>query len=272
MKKTAIILIVSVVTVGLTSGLWTYTRAVGDTISVCVKKSGLVYVIGDGFRRDDCKNNDKLLTWGIQGPKGDKGDKGDIGPTGLQGEQGIPGSQGEQGIQGPEGPVGQQGSQGEKGDIGDKGDKGDQGPAGPSLKVFDANGQEVGLLMYMRSNLTIVWNRLINKSFGIKITDGIVDPEDGGGIVIFESGDCSGLPLMYQFRSQVNQHTVYRFSGSGGYVIFNAYHPNITSHSRLDYHSVPPQCISQTELFAETFEFSEITLPTFVGPFEIREE
>ncbi|MBI4708949.1 MAG: hypothetical protein HY764_01945 [Candidatus Portnoybacteria bacterium] len=72
MKKTIVILIISIVAVGLTIGLWTYTRAAGDTISVCVKKSGLVYVIGEGFRRDDCKKNDKLLTWNIQGLKGDK--------------------------------------------------------------------------------------------------------------------------------------------------------------------------------------------------------
>lgn len=91
MKKTIVILIISIVAVGLTIGLWTYTRAAGDTISVCVKKSGLVYVIGEGFRRDDCKKNDKLLTWNIQGLKGDKGDKGDTGEQGIQGEKGLSG-------------------------------------------------------------------------------------------------------------------------------------------------------------------------------------
>ena len=57
----------------------------------------MVYVIGAGFRREDCRRNESLLTWntqGIQGPQGEKGEKGD---------QGNPGSQGLMGSQGPNG-------------------------------------------------------------------------------------------------------------------------------------------------------------------------
>lgn len=39
------------VIVALFLGVWTYTRAVGSQITVCVKKSGLVYVIGQDFKR-----------------------------------------------------------------------------------------------------------------------------------------------------------------------------------------------------------------------------
>jgi len=73
------------------AGAWAYTKAAGEQISVCVKKSGLVYVIGSDFRRQDCRKNDSLLTWNItgpQGPKGDKGDRGEPGPVGPQGEAG----------------------------------------------------------------------------------------------------------------------------------------------------------------------------------------
>ena len=78
--------------------LWTYTQATGDEITVCVNKSGVVHMVGEGFKRADCKNNETLITWNIQGPKGEKGDKGD---------------QGEQGPVGPQGPAGPQGEPGE---------------------------------------------------------------------------------------------------------------------------------------------------------------
>src|SRR3989344_6196884 len=112
MNKTLAILIISIVTVGLTIGLWTYSQAIGDTINVCVKKSGLIYVIGDGFRRSDCKNNDTLLSWNTQGPKGDPG------PQGLQGEIGPMGTNGDKGDTGEQGPIGLMGLQGIQGEPG----------------------------------------------------------------------------------------------------------------------------------------------------------
>lgn len=80
--------------VGTGFSAWRYTQAAGDVITVCVKKDGLVHVIGEGFKRADCKNNESLLSWNVegpQGPKGDKGDQGDVGPWGPQGSQGEPG-------------------------------------------------------------------------------------------------------------------------------------------------------------------------------------
>lgn len=103
------------VIVALFLGIWTYTRAVGSQITVCVKKSGLVYVIGQDFKRYDCKKNDSLLSWnseGIQGPRGDTGEQGPIGLTGPRGESG------------PKGDVGPTGPQGVKGDKGDSAQKG----------------------------------------------------------------------------------------------------------------------------------------------------
>ena len=90
-------------------GLWGYSKAVGNEITVCVTKAGTVHIIGSDFERAECKKNETLLTWNIVGPKGDKGDKGD---TGLQGEQG---QKGDQGIQGESGPQGLKGDKGEPG-------------------------------------------------------------------------------------------------------------------------------------------------------------
>lgn len=77
--------------------LWAYTQATGDEITVCVNKSGVIHMVGEGFKRADCKNNETLITWNIQGPKGEKGDKGDQGEQGPIGPQGSAGQQGEPG-------------------------------------------------------------------------------------------------------------------------------------------------------------------------------
>jgi hypothetical protein len=92
-------------------GTWTYIKAEGNEIMACVKKDGSLYIPALG---SNCKGQDNVLTWNIigpQGPKGDKGDTGEQGPIGLTGSQGI------------------------------------QGEVGPTLHVYDANGQDLGILV-----------------------------------------------------------------------------------------------------------------------------
>lgn len=99
-KLLPIFVAVLVVTLGTTM----FIHAQGEQITICAKKSGLVYIIGDDFKRTECKKNDSLLSWdmsGVQGPKGD------IGPQGIQGQKGDVGPQG---IQGPQGPAGASGA------------------------------------------------------------------------------------------------------------------------------------------------------------------
>jgi hypothetical protein len=86
--------------------VWTYTKADGGQITICAKKSGLIYIIGEDFKRIDCKKNDSLISWNSAGQIGPKGDKGDVGPAGPKGDTGE---------QGPIGLTGQQGIQGEPG-------------------------------------------------------------------------------------------------------------------------------------------------------------
>lgn len=102
-------------------GSWTLARAEGTMITVCVKNNGKVYVIGEGFRRADCRGSDQLLSWNIEGPAGPmgpQGPQGELGPQGIPGPQGPAGPQGETGPQGPEGPMGPQGIQGPPGSSG----------------------------------------------------------------------------------------------------------------------------------------------------------
>lgn len=88
---------------------WTLVQAAGDTITVCVKNNGAMYLIGEGFKLADCKSNDRLLSWNIAGSQGLQGEPGAIGAqgsqglTGLTGADGVPGPAGPQGLQGPTG-------------------------------------------------------------------------------------------------------------------------------------------------------------------------
>jgi hypothetical protein len=126
MKRTHFILAGALV---LVLGLYgvASTRAAGDEITVCVKRSGLVYVIGDGFRRSECRPADTLLSWGAAGAQGPAGADGAQGPQGPAGTGGANGEDGQPGAQGPAGADGQPGNQGEQGP---QGLQGPQGPAG----------------------------------------------------------------------------------------------------------------------------------------------
>ncbi len=110
---TTLVGIVSLIVVSL--GVWAYAEAAGNELSVCVKRSGAMFVVGGGFRQSDCNGNDQLLTLNIQGPKGDKGDKGDTGTQGIQGVQGPRGPAGADGAVGPQGPAGATGATGATG-------------------------------------------------------------------------------------------------------------------------------------------------------------
>ena len=70
-------------------------------LTICVTKDGTMHLVGNSFKRSDCKKNEQLISFNAQGPKGDKGDTGATGAQGLQG------------IAGPMGPIGPQGIPGE---------------------------------------------------------------------------------------------------------------------------------------------------------------
>lgn len=96
----------------------TVAGADGPTITACVKKDGAMYLVGESFRRDDCRGTDKLISWNVAGPQGPQGVAGAAGPagpqgqTGPQGPAGAPGAPGAAGAQGPAGPTGPQGPAG----------------------------------------------------------------------------------------------------------------------------------------------------------------
>lgn len=87
----------------------TVVRAEGPTITVCVKNNGAMFLIGESFRKADCRSNEQLLSWNIAGPQGPQGVPGVAGQAGPQGETGPLGPAG---VQGPPGPTGPQGPAG----------------------------------------------------------------------------------------------------------------------------------------------------------------
>ncbi|UKS26312.1 collagen-like protein [Paenibacillus sp. HWE-109] len=112
-----------------------------NTLNVCVKPNGQVYLLAPDAA---CKDTETKLKLQLQGPQGElgatgpKGDKGDIGAQGIQGDTGMIGPVGPPGLKGDTGAAGPTGSQGPKGDTGEAGAtgpqglKGDTGEAGPT--------------------------------------------------------------------------------------------------------------------------------------------
>ena len=104
-----------------------------QSLTICIKESGVVFAVGVGFHTTDCKKNDKLLTISLSGSSGSQGQIGNTGPTGIAGPTGLIGPQGSTGIQGPSGDqgiIGHTGPTGYQGPTGTPGQTGEQGPTG----------------------------------------------------------------------------------------------------------------------------------------------
>ena len=93
---------------------WTYSHATSGEIVGCVAKNGILRILGEETKKDSCKENEKQISWNSEGTPGLQGVKGDQGEQGLRGE---------------------------------KGETGERGAAGLGLHLFDANNQNLGLLI-----------------------------------------------------------------------------------------------------------------------------
>jgi hypothetical protein len=62
-----------------------------DSMTLCIKNSGATFVVGEGFKKGDCKKNEQLVTVflhaGVTGPQGPADNKGPLGNKGPQGDQ-----------------------------------------------------------------------------------------------------------------------------------------------------------------------------------------
>src|SRR5436305_1858829 len=93
-KKSAIAVLVAVLALAAVFSLSTKANAATvDSLTLCIKSSGLTYVIGTGFKVTDCKGNDKVVTINSSA-NGQPGAQGPVGPVGPQGPAGDKGPTG----------------------------------------------------------------------------------------------------------------------------------------------------------------------------------
>ncbi len=79
------VIVLAIVTAVLSLSAWSFSHAAGTEISMCVKQSGVSYIIGTGFAKQACSSNEQLVTFNIEGPQGPQGIQGPIGPQGPEG-------------------------------------------------------------------------------------------------------------------------------------------------------------------------------------------
>ncbi|MBI3331665.1 collagen-like protein [Candidatus Peregrinibacteria bacterium] len=110
-----------------------YAQEVDETIDLCIRPGGIVFVMGETFRRIQCRGaGSRIVTINLQGPEGEPGPQGEQGPQGEPGPEGPPGPPGEPGAEGEQGPPGEPGQQGSPGTPGLPGQNGTDGTDGVS--------------------------------------------------------------------------------------------------------------------------------------------
>jgi len=237
-------------------GLRLYTQAQGAAITVCAKHDGLMHVIGGGFKRTACNQNETLLSWNIQGPPGP------------------------------------------------------QGPAGQNLHLFDANGQDLGILVdaeiyfeaelleRLKSNLpltpslpagsippTVLEKKLFKtylSTLGVSPlimersrseTAEIVSPLSGG--IVFEEMDCTGtaFSLDRTDRVAIAPNMLIRAAGPR-YFKFGVRMGALNGQSFLP-ETIGQPCMNTATSTANGIQLEEVTLPftePIAWPLEIRSQ
>jgi hypothetical protein len=107
------------------TALWAAVKPTAPTSGViyaCEGRFGEIRIVNVPR---ECRSEERLLQWNVQGPAGANGLPGARGAAGATGAAGPTGPQGIAGVEGPAGPAGAPGAQGPAGPSGP------QGPAGP---------------------------------------------------------------------------------------------------------------------------------------------
>jgi len=161
--------------------------AQAEELTVCIRSTGALYLIGPQYKRQECRTSrgEMMTTLNTVGPLGP------IGPTGPQGEVGPAGV----GLKGDKGDTGVQGIQGEPGPKGDRGIQGLQGEPGNVLHLWDANGQDLGVLT--GTYATYVPDQKILLTFDVTRNEdgsGSASVASSGNSVLFPQMNCTGTP------------------------------------------------------------------------------
>ncbi len=103
-SKTTFLFFVGILALAI-FGFWSISRA-EVSVTFCANRLGNVYVVGEGFRKANCRAGDTQLPTGSQGAQGPAGPQGEPGPAGAVGPAGSPGPIGPMGPQGEPGTAG----------------------------------------------------------------------------------------------------------------------------------------------------------------------
>ncbi len=198
-----------------------------------------------------CGQDTYTVYHGEQGIQGLQGPQGLMGPAGSQGLPGADGDSctvesieqgafitcgensslvkhGERGLEGPQGLQGLPGPQGEIGPQGPQGERGAPGLIAGGLHLFDANGQNLGTLVYTdgtdyRTYLSAL-NAVVGfRSFSLRVNQGAPHTakiiSSGTIRVYFDSLDCSGQLYLEAaaLLSEWGLQEVYPIGALGGY-------------------------------------------------------
>jgi hypothetical protein len=105
-RKTSVVVGVVVAVAAAGGSAYASIPAPDGVIRACYQTSGATGALRAIDSGEQCKANEKELSWNQRGPKGDIGPAGPQGATGAQGPRGEVGPAGPQGIAGPPGPAG----------------------------------------------------------------------------------------------------------------------------------------------------------------------
>jgi hypothetical protein len=182
-------------------------------LTFCIKNSGAVFIIGEGFKKIDCKNNDKIISIYQNGQPGEQGVAGPAGPAGPKGDTGSDGAPGPVGEIGPVGPMGPKGDNGLNGSIGPQGvtgiqgDRGLTGPIGPQgvqgePGVNGTNGVSGWELVMGTASADIEGQRTV--------TANCIDSKKviGGGYNAFDRSNSSEVTILSNYPSDDHTWTV----------------------------------------------------------------
>jgi len=199
----------------------------GNTIYGCYqKKDGHLRIVSS---MKACRPSETPISWNILGPQG---------PAGPAGPQGI---------QGPAGPAGPQGP------IGPQGPQGMPGPQGP--RVYDANGQFLGILPAIWDGFISVFIPTLSKFIFISPESGDVDPFFPLVYLYFEGMNCTE-------DSYVDMNMRYQvFKLGSNYFAAKEMPADCLNIKSVFAPALGGQCRPRSSTCIPVLEYHEVTLP-----------
>ncbi len=135
-----------------------------------------------------------------------------------------------------------------------------QSSIGKSLKVFDANGQELGILVDHTGSYEVVYSQAINKFISLDELGGI----DGRTGAYYQSNNCTGTPYEPNSASITNTNNLLPFSPQLFYIINSSDTPTtITTGSVSVWNDSVNHviCTPNSQTLTNAYQLHPVSLP-----------